>query len=210
MFTMRRVVGGLLMAVLASAGGCIMAGKQVFFAIKGSSGDIEVRKAISRNFSGFERVDVQAFGNRSATPVPKNVTDVLEQKIKEELARLQIDKKAAFKAVTRAGELTQESPMPTLIVRGHIAAYEEGSGAGRATGFVGANKLICEVEFVDNTSGEVILAATISGIRKSDIGRDEVDTAVGVAKGIGEAIEDNWAKIDEDYTKVVPREKQEG
>ena len=206
---MRRTFAVVLALALSASVGCIMAGKQVFFAIKGSSGDIEVRSAITRTFSGFERVDVQRFANTIGDKVPKSVADALEQKIKEELQKLMIEGKPAFQAVTKADELGSESPMPALLIRGSIAGYEEGSGAGRATGFVGANKLICEVQFVDKASGQTVLAATISGIRKTDIGRDEVDTAIGVGKGIAESIEDNWSKIDEDYTKVVPREKPE-
>ncbi len=206
---MRLAVRLVLVALLAASSGCILAGKQVFYAIKGSSGDIEVRKPLARPFQTFQRCEIARFTNTAGDKVPKNVVAILEQEIKKQVMSIQMDKKPAFTAVTMSGEMSGESRMPTLIVRGSIADYEEGSGAGRVTGWVGANKLICEVEFVDESTREVLLAATISGIRKTDIGRDETDTATGVGKGISEAIEDNWKTVDEDYTKVVPREPKE-
>lgn len=193
---------------LALATGCIMAGKQVFFAIKGSSGDIAVRKPLSKPFGGYQRADIARFSNQVGDQVPKTVSGILESEIQKQLAKLTVDGKPAFQAVTRAGEVSGESSMPTLEIRGYISQYEEGSGAGRATGFTGANKLWCEVEFADKTSGEVLLQATITGIRKSDIGHDESDTAIGVGKGVAEAIEKNWKTVTEDYTKVVPREEK--
>ncbi len=138
----------------------------------------------------FAAIEVVKFDVREGIQFPPDYQVLL---VEDLIKQLENSKK--FKQVIRTGENPADAAAPALKLTGTITEYKAGSRAKRyLVGFgAGKTKVVAQVQFVDRTTGSVLLDRKVDGkVIIGVIGGDSRGATNGLAKEVSKVAKDTF------------------
>jgi hypothetical protein len=143
-----------------------------------------------RGFSHFEVVDFENGTTGNKEPMPDGWLPMMKEDIAQRVIELH-----KFRHVSDYEDAKAPAPGAerVIVLKGRITEYTRGSQAARyLIGFgAGKGKIVVQCQFVDKTTGEVLLDRKVDG-RVIGFGQSTEGAIQGVSKEIKKVVDDNW------------------